>query len=74
MAYRELHYNNKPILVAFNVEDITLIANIIRCWKINFNVGQIPPLGIFGYFIPTFQSDLGIGMSFRLIKLDQSSM
>ena len=29
MAYRKLHNDNKSILIAFDIEDITLITNII---------------------------------------------
>ena len=74
MANCKLYHNDKAIPIASDVEHIPLIANIIRGRKIGFYVRQVFPFSFFSDFIPTFQCDFCISMSFRFIKLNQSFM
>jgi len=74
MAYRELHHYHKTVFVPLDIEHISLVPDIIRSWKISFDIRKVFPFRPIGYLIPTFQRCFRVGMSFRLVKFNQSLM
>lgn len=68
-SYREFDHHNQAVSVASYVEHIMLIADIIRCRKIHFNILKITPLSINCYIIPSLQSYTGVLPARSLIKI-----
>lgn len=54
-AYREFYHYDQSVIIAFDVEDIMLISNIICCRKVNTYLRQIVPLSLLGDVIPSLQ-------------------
>lgn len=54
-AYREFYHYDQLVIIAFDVEDIMLISNIICCRKVNTYLRQIVPLSLLGDVIPSLQ-------------------
>ncbi len=63
MSYSKLYNNHKTILITLNIKNIMLIAHVICCRKIFFDVRQISPYCAFCNVIPLFKRIPGITMT-----------
>ena len=74
MPYCELHDHYQTIFVSTDIENVVLVAYIVGCRKVHLDVREVSPLCLFSRVIPAFKCCLGVTVTFRTIKLYQSSV
>ena len=43
---RELDHDNESVIIAFDIEDVVLVAHIVRAREVHLDVGQRLPSGM----------------------------
>ena len=52
VSNREFHDNHQTIFVASDIEDIMLVAHVIRSREVHFDVRKVSPFSFFRYIVP----------------------
>ena len=52
---RELDHDNESVIIAFDIEDVVLVANIVSAREVLPDVGQRLPSGMQRYVVPSFE-------------------
>lgn len=69
ISHRKFNNYHQSIIIAFDVENIVLITDIVSRKKIDFNIRQVFPFCFFSYIIPAFKGYARILVTFRLVEI-----
>ena len=62
VADSEFNDHNKPVIITFDVENISSVPNTIDTIKSGFNISETFPFSLFSLVVPILQCNLGLRM------------
>lgn len=71
ISHRKFYNYYQTVVIAFDIENIVLIAYVVSGREINLHIRSVFPFSFFSYIIPTFKGYTGILVSFRPVELFQ---